>query len=104
MYDRFIRIERNTKTVNTVGTPHYEYAFLKNKFAHVSYSGGATGAGQFGESTRTDAVFTVRHDPAIDYKCRIVFNQSYYVIDHIEIMGRNERMRIKTVMHENNEG
>jgi SPP1 family predicted phage head-tail adaptor len=103
MYDRPINIEKRTKQRNAVGTPISVWAPLKSLFAHVSYRGGNTSMQQFGAQTRTDATFSIRFDPAIDYDCRIQYGNQYYRIRHIEIMGRDENMRLQCIMFEEQE-
>lgn len=103
MYDRHITIQQKTTTRNAVGTPKDTWVFLKEKFAHVSYGRGATAADEYGERASTDATFTIRWDPAIDYSCRILFEGKRYRIRHIEYVGRQERMRLQTLMIESDD-
>lgn len=100
--DRKIVFERETTSRNAIGTPEETYAFLKGKYATVSYSTGRTYGDSFAERTSTDAVFTIRYDQDVNYKCRILYNGSYYVIRHIETLGRKESMRILTQLLEIN--
>lgn len=104
MFDRLIKIETLTRTVNAAGTPVKTWAHLKNKFAHVNSRSGGTGVDIEGERARTDITFTVRWDPAINYKCRIIFEDELYKINHIAPMGRHDKMRIETQHFENDEG
>ena len=103
MYDRLIKIQKQTRTVNTVGSPVLTWALLKNKFAHVSYRGGNTSSDDYAARARTDATFTIRHDPAIDYDCRVMYVDQIYRIRHIEIVGRNKQMRLQCIMNEGDE-
>lgn len=98
--DRLITIEKEATTKNALGTPVETYSFLKKKFATVTYNGGGTRNQEHGEIANTTAEFTTRYDTDINYKCRIRFNGSYYKILHIEMIGRNEGQRMKTIMFE----
>ncbi len=73
-------------------------SFLKYKWSGVQYLGGRTGADQYGENAQNDAIFTIRYDEDINYKCRIYYNDQYYKITHIELIGRNEGYRLRTIM------
>ena len=103
MYDRLITIQRKTTERNAVGTPKNTWAFLKSKFTHVQYQRGNTTGGDHGEQTTTDAVFTIRWDPDIDYNCRVMFENKRYRIRHIEHVGRMEKMRLLTLMTESDD-
>lgn len=96
-----ITFEKETTAPNAIGTPVETYTYLKEKWASVSYSGN-TSADQYAERTLTNAVFTIRYDSEIDYKCRILHNNQVYVIKHIEPMGRKAGLRIRTQMLEIN--
>jgi SPP1 family predicted phage head-tail adaptor len=100
MYDRPIIIEKRTKGKNALGTPVSSWVVLKNKFCHVSYKGGNTGTLAEGERVRTDITFTIRHDPAVNYDCRVIFEGDIYRIRHIERQGRQEKMKLACVMFE----
>lgn len=94
-FDRNIRIESKTKSTNSVGVPTYTYSFLKSKRASVDYGGGRMSVGEYAQRVQTDITFTIRFDSDVDYSCRIIFNNSIYRIEHIEVIGRNEGQRIR---------
>ena len=99
-FDRKIGIERKVKSVNTVGTPTTTYEHYKTRWANVDYRGGDTSDKGTHLRSYTDCTFTIRWDNYVDYDCRIMFNNSIYEIQHIEVIGRNEGMRIKTQMQD----
>lgn len=100
-FDRQVVIEKNQKNINSVGTTTFEWNFLKEKFAGVDYRGGGMISSTFyGERVSTNCTFTIRYDEDVDYSCRIIYNNSIYQIEHIEIVGRKEAMVINTKMME----
>lgn len=96
--NRWITIEKSTRTKDaTIGNPRDTYAALYSTWAGVSYGAGSFNKDNVGSNVLVDAAFTIRYDPLVNYKCRILYNDQYYKIDHIEIIGRDEGMRIKTI-------
>lgn len=93
-----VKIERETTAKNTIGTPRKTYVYWKNKMMGVQLTGGRTSQDPQGVTFATDAVFTCRHDDGIGYNCRFIYRGQIYEITHIEPIGRNEGMRIKTIM------
>lgn len=100
LLNRQITIETETETKNSLGTPEVTYSTLKTTYANVVYNSGNTSSDEVGENAYTDANFVIRYDPRVNYHCRILFNDSYYKILHIEPIGRNEGLRIRTIMYE----
>jgi len=98
--NRRITIEKETSAKNDLGTPVETFAVLKNTWATVTYQGGSTRYETEGEIAYSDAVFTIRYDERVDYNCRILYKSQYYKITHIEIIGRDEGMRLKTIVFE----
>ena len=101
--DTQITFEKETTAPNSIGTPVETYTTLKTKWATVTYGGGRTFGDLYAERTYTDTIFTIRYDAEIDYKCRILYNSSYYKIEHIEVLQRKRGMRIRTTMLEIND-
>lgn len=104
LLDKWIRIEiqgdpKNSK--NEIGTPKATYEFLKDTKAGVQFTGGTSQKDDKGENAVIDAIFTIRHDDRINYKCRIYYLGQYYLIQYIEPIGRSEGLRLKTVMFVN---
>lgn len=93
-----VRIDRETTEKNSIGTPRKTYTYWKNKPMGFLAGGGRTSEDPQGVTYATDAVFTCRHDPGIGYNCRLVYRGQTYEITHIEPIGRDEGMRIKTIM------
>lgn len=95
--NRWIKIEKATVAKGSIGVPKETYTDLFETWAGVSYGGGSLNSDNAGENVRVDAIFTTRFEDQVNYKCRIFYEMQYYKIDHIEIIGRNEGLRIKTV-------
>lgn len=98
--NRLITIERESTTTNRVGTPQETYVFLKEAWANVFVASGNTQYGSEGQLPFSQNIFTVRYDDKIDYKCRIIYNNNYYKIEHIEEVERKHWLQIRTVVWE----
>jgi head-tail adaptor len=97
--NRWITIEKATRTKDaSIGNPKDTYSTLYSTWAGVSYGAGSFNKDNAGSNVRVDAAFTIRYDSLVNYKCRIIYEDQVYIIDHIEIIGRNEGMRIKTIL------
>lgn len=96
--NRWIKIEIATRSKGSTGVPTEAYTDLFETWAGVSYGGGSFNSDNAGENIRVDAIFTIRYEPTVNYKCRIFYEMQYYKIDHIEIIGRNEGLRLKCIM------
>jgi head-tail adaptor len=99
LLDKYITIEKETTTINAVGTPIETYAKLKDTFATIKYTAGRTDFEE-GEMPNTDVDFSIRWDTNVNYKCRIVYNSEYFKILHIELIGRKDGMRIKCIQYD----
>jgi len=99
-FRKLITIERESSTKNRVGTMKPDYVFLKQKYADLYVAGGTSQYGQEGTLPFSTDIFVIRYDADVDYKCRIIYNNNYYKIEHIEEVGRKQFMRIKTVVWE----
>lgn len=99
--NRLITIEKAVVSQNDQGTPVETYSVLKTTYATVTYQSGGTTSDEYGEQSYTDAIFSIRYDPRINYKCRVLFNGSYYKILHVELIGRKNGLRLRTIMYDN---
>ena len=99
--NRRITLEKETTSKNAMGTPVETYSTLKTTYATVTYPGGGTSSDEYGEGSYTDAIFSIRYDARVNYKCRVLFDGSYYKILHIELIGRKEGLRLRTIMYDN---
>lgn len=98
--NKIIEIEKETTSVNEVGTPSESYEWMKNTYADVRVRTGATEYSEHGALPFTRVDFTIRYDSDVNYKCRIRYDNQYYSIDHIESIGRNQWMKIRTLVWE----
>jgi len=98
--DRLITIEKEQTTTNEVGTPTEGYCFWKETNANVRVMTGASEYGTEGTLPFTRVEFTIRYDPAINYKCRILFDNQYYEIGHLETIGRKHWLKIRSIVWE----
>lgn len=98
--NRWIIIEKATRTKgSSIGNPKDTYAPFYETWAGVSYGGGSFNKDNAGSNVRIDATFTIRYDEDVNYKCRILYENQYYSFDMIEIIGRNEAQRIRTIRY-----
>lgn len=92
----YITIQKETTSTNLVGTPVETYAKLKDTWATVKYTSGNTEFNE-GEMPFTDTDFSIRYDVLVNYKCRVLYNNEYYKILHIEQIGRKDGTRLKCI-------
>ena len=99
--NKLITIEKENTTVNAVGTPTEVYLLLRKVWANVYIKSGATEFNMEGAVPFTMVEFTIRYDPQIDYKCRILYENQYYHIAHIETIERKHWLKIRATVWEN---
>jgi len=97
--NKFIIIEKEVTTTNSLGTPIETYSFLKESYAGVWLKGGST---QYtdGAIPFTNIEFVIRYDERVDYKCRVKYEGQYYKIKHIYVQGRKDWMRLQAIVWE----
>lgn len=97
--NKHIIIEKETTTVNSLGTPVETYSFLKESYAGVWLKSGNT---QYSDGALpfSTVEFIVRYDERIDYKCRIYYEGQYYKIKHIYVQGRKDWQRVQAIVWE----
>jgi SPP1 family predicted phage head-tail adaptor len=95
--NRQITVEKSVSSTSRVGTPKLTYSFLKNTFAEVNQNSGDSNYTQSGQLPFNKTEFYLRYDVDINYKCRILYDNEYYKIEHIQKIGRNLWMKISTI-------
>ena len=98
--NRIVTIEKEDTIVNAVGTPTEEYVFMKDAWASFKIITGSTDYTEEGSLPYSKAEFLVRYDDAINYKCRLIYDNQYYEIGHIETVGRKDWMKIRCTVWE----
>ena len=96
--NKLITVEKETTTTNAVGTPEETYVFLKQCYASKLTKSGSTQYDAHGELPFSVDEFTVRYDKRVDYKCRLIYNNNYYKIEHIEEVGRKHFLRLDCIV------
>jgi head-tail adaptor len=99
--NKSIIIDKETTSKNSLRTPKETYSFLKEAYAGVWLKSGSTDYTQDGALPYTYVEFIIRYDERVDYKCRITYENQYYRINHIYVVGRKDWMRIQGVVFEN---
>lgn len=98
--DKQIVIEKETTTTNAVGTPQETYVFYRECYANLTVRSGGTQYNPNGQVPFSTDDFIIRYDKDVNYKCRIIYNNNYYKIEHIEELGRKKYLKIKTIVWE----
>ena len=73
LLNKWIKIEIETTAKNAIGSPKETYTELKSTWGGVQFTGGRSVQDSNGENVITDAIFTIRFDSRINYKCRIYY-------------------------------
>lgn len=94
-----IEIWKYVTADNEGGTPIENFLYLKDRFAYMSVKGGSTTETNLGKLPYTNVEFTIRYEPELDYQCQIKYNEKFYEIEHIEIIGRKAWMKIQTSVY-----
>lgn len=92
-----IVIEKESTTTNRVGTPKEAYVFVKECFAQITTLSGTSQYDVVGTSPFTVSTFVIRYDERVDYKCRIIYNNNYYKIEHLDLVGRKHWMKLSCI-------
>jgi len=100
LLNKRILLEQKTVTKNAMGTPTDGWATYRYTYAGVKYTGGGTDYDEIGAIASTNTEFTIRYNPDINYKFRVSYANCYYKLQHIEIIGNKEGLRLKTIMFE----
>ncbi len=98
--NKSIIVEKENTTINDVGTPIETYQFLKETYARISLQSGDTSFTEDGALPYTNEEFLLRYDDRINYKCRFQYENQYYMIKHIKVVGRKDWMKIKCIVWE----
>ena len=95
LLNKSLVIEKETTTTNRVGTPQETYEFLKECRAQKVQKSGTIQYNEYGQLPYSLDEFIVRYDDRINYKCRVIYNNNYFKIEHIEEMGRRHWLKLK---------
>ena len=98
--NKLITIEKESTSTNAVGTPEETYVFYKQAYANKIPASGDKQYNNIGEIVFTTDSFIVRYDKGINYKCRLIYNNNYYKIEHIEELGRRQWLKLKVIVWE----
>jgi len=100
LLNKNIIIEKETTSVNEVGTPVETYSFLKESYAGMTLRSGTTQYTGDGALPYNNIEFLLRYDHRITYKCRFKYDDQYYKIKHIHVVGREDWMQIQCIVWE----
>jgi len=96
--DKKIIIEKETTTINRVNTPKKTYEFYKECHANLYTPSGGTQYTEEGQLVLSNDLFTIRYDREVNLKCRVIYNNNYYKIEHIEEVGRKHWMKSQCIV------
>ena len=101
LLNKQITIEKETTSTNRVGTPKETYVFYKEAWAQkVEKPAANTQYDAMGQVPFSSDDFIIRFDEDIDYKCRVIYNNNYFKIEGIDLIGRRHWMKLKCVVWE----
>ena len=96
--DKRIVIEVETTSKNAVGTPIETWTTLRECAANVYVRTGGTERDQAGSLPFQRVEFQIRYVDEVNYKCRILYEDAYYLIDYIETIGRKHWLKISSIV------
>ena len=100
MLNKSVIIEKSTETTNAVGTPVENFSFLKESYAGMTLRDGNTAYTDTGELAFNNVEFLLRYDSRINYSCRLKYENQYYKIKHIQVVGRKDWMQVRAIVWE----
>lgn len=100
LLNKRIVIEKETTSTNRVGTTKETFVFLKECNANKIPTGGTTQYSNEGELPFSTDTFVIRYDDRVGYNCRLIYNNNYYKIEHIEEVERKHWLRLKCIVWE----
>jgi hypothetical protein len=101
--DRMINIYTYTSIIGDFGESINTLSlFRDNIWAEIIYGSGNEGNEGEGVVATNDVYFIFYYLPHITEKCLILYDNNYYDIKHIEIIGRNNELKIKCEKRDNN--
>lgn len=100
--DKRIIIRDFTIAANSYGEPQKTWSDTATVWAAVEYSnsGNEENYDNAVNLMIRSVIFTIRYREGITEKTQIVFNDEHHDVSHIEILGRNEFLRVKTEVKE----
>jgi head-tail adaptor len=84
---------------NSGGTPIENLLFYRKKYANTKNLGGTIENTGLGNLPYANYIFTIRYDENVDYHCQIKFEDVFYKIRHIEVLGREDWMKIEAIVY-----
>ena len=100
LLNKNIIFEKETNTVNSVGTPVESWEFFKESYASVRQIAGTTEFSEMGALPYTNVEFMIRFDDRVGYHFRVLYNDEYYKIKHITVDGRKDWQRLQCIVWE----
>jgi head-tail adaptor len=98
---KLVEIWKETTTTNSVGTPTESYLLYKKTYARILFkSGTSINTENKGVLPTAYTEILVRYDSEIDYKCKVKYNNWWYLIGYIEEVDRKAFMRLDCTVYE----
>ena len=101
--NRYIEIWDDTNSIDDVGAPIKTFEKVKSTYASVRQTGGGTSYDEYKETVTWITDFYMRWDSRVKYGCQIKYNDEFYIIENIEVLGRNEGLKISTQLFKTDE-
>jgi len=97
-----VEIWKYDRSTNASGTPVEKFKLYKYTYASIKLLNGNLSEVVAGTVPETQVEILLRHDPIIDYNCKIVYLNNSYRINYIEEPIQKGFLRLKcTVYNEN---
>jgi len=90
-------LEKFTNTAEEGYAEDKQWCFLKETWADMYVRSGGSQYAEDGQQAFTRVEFLFRYDEDITYECRIIYENQYYYINHIEPVDRKHWMKIISV-------
>jgi len=98
-----LSIYKYDRSVNAAGTPIEGYLFYKYTYGNIKISSGSLQNDSAPGTVPVAIVeIIIRHDPLIDYNCKIVYGSNSYLIDFIEEIGVKAFLKLRCFVYNEN--
>jgi head-tail adaptor len=98
---KLVEIWKESTTTNSVGTPTETYLLYKKCYARILFrSGTSQNTDNNGVLPTAYTEILVRYDPNIDYKCKVKYNNWWYLINYIEELDRSSFLKLDCTVYQ----
>lgn len=102
-YNTKIEFWTDIDSVDEVGAPIKTFAKFKEDYAFKKQIGGNSKYDEIGIIPEWQMAFTIRWDSHIKYGIKIKYNDEFYNIENIEVIGRNIELKITAAVYKSDD-